>query len=367
MAFYKHCGDVVTWSVIYCCVGALILCISMFIPRWRLDEYGTSDMEKIWIFTGFDKKSYGLLHVKGSFSQSWNTMTTQTCEFRNIGQISNIGQTVWNVVTGGDPDDCKKSENCSSGFLTHMDVRCRMYEKLWTISSVTVAFTFLGVTLCAIACLAFALSNRRKTGGIVFGLFLFSGLISLSMNLAWAFVSDSAFHNLRETAWFPYPCLAIGWFLHLFGSITIIVASATFGFLVIEDACNYDETQEKIDKRNKKMQRLKANQAQAQALQNPPQQLWQQQQQQQPPLMAALPPQQALNFPPAPGYGAQRIDVHIGTAPVQRGQDFGLQQMGCQQMQSHMPAPVAYGHSSNPMGQPPKGKHDFGLQPRWKE
>jgi len=258
-------ADAEKLSIVLCCVGSFILLIGMFMPRWRVDPLGTRDIEHMFVLGGYPSRQYGLLFVKGSFTQSWNTVVNSICDARTIVAASSTWEVmsstwtdVWNgQALAGGPTQLDCGSSCSSGFYASMEERCRKFEGMATISNVALGLSLMGVLFCLSSGLLAALSKSKRMGGVVFGLFFFAGMICLASNITWAFVTDSGFKRIRETSWYPYPSLGIGWYFHLYGSVMILVADGVYGYLVLPEAWNFDPVQSKIDKREKRRQRLK--------------------------------------------------------------------------------------------------------------
>lgn len=78
----------------------------------------------------------------------------------------------------------------------------------------------------------------------------------LVLDVAWAATTWNAFTILGESAWFPYPSLAIGWFLHIYGSVTITVSAKVFGWLVMPLVRGFDPEQHELEERKKKLERM---------------------------------------------------------------------------------------------------------------
>merc|ERR1740138_1390158 len=117
----------------------------MFLPYWRRDPHGTTELTKYFDFKGFETKSYGIIHVKASWSQSWTTLAQATCDIRNLGQISGLAAGALKLISG--TGKCSGSESCQQGFASNMHIRCLEYQTMMRISMVTMAGTFLGCIL----------------------------------------------------------------------------------------------------------------------------------------------------------------------------------------------------------------------------
>merc|ERR1719326_532189 len=101
------------WCIFICCMGGLLCLISTFIPYWRLDSVGTKDLDLPSDYRGFNSRSYGVIHVKATWSQSWTTMAQGMCDVRNIGQVTGIIASGWSLVTSGDvTNGCSGSDLC---------------------------------------------------------------------------------------------------------------------------------------------------------------------------------------------------------------------------------------------------------------
>lgn len=375
------------WCIYFCIFGGLLCMMSTFIPSWRVDDAGTTEITKHWDYSGFESRSYGIIHVKASWSQSWTTLAQAACDVRNLGQLTGLAAAALSLVNDG---DCAGSESCQQGFSAHMHARCTEYQTLMRISMVTLCGTFLGI-ICVIAgTLITSMSKRKKSGGIAFGLYMFAGILLCSTNAVWAGISDNAFKNLSKSAWYPYPSLGAGWYIHTVGYLLILISNGVFGYVVLPTVWAYDPAQEKLDKKKaklaKKIEREQAAKARAEELkgiiaagqQAPPGYG-------QPPPGYGQPPPQAYGMQPGmqQGYGqaypqpapmpvaplgfAGQSDAPIygqgGAMPVANPGDFGLDAgYAAQQPQGYGYAaqqPDQYGGGTG--GSPYSGGGDFGV------
>lgn len=156
-----------------------------------------------------------------------------------------------------DTSVCEGSEQCSGGFFGHMNIRCEEYEKIWQLSNYTLSISIVACFAILVGVLLSILMKTRQWGGLVFTLFLFAGAAALIMNIVWAIATDVSFKRIMSTAWFPYPSLAMAWFLHLYGSITVLVGTAVFGIQVLPETMVYDAVEAKIVKKDRKIAKLR--------------------------------------------------------------------------------------------------------------
>lgn len=268
--FHRCIDRTEVWAVWVCILGALLVAASTFLARWRVDEVGTAEMDKYWYNQGFETKTYGLLRLQGAMVQSWSTVVTSLCQYRNYGQVMGGIQSLIEMVKNKDWDlsGCKGSEQCAGGFITSIQVRCQEYEKMWQVSTTVMVFNFVAVVLTGFAAMLSLLTDRRKTGGLAFGMFLFAGAMVTAANAAWALVTDGSFKRIMETAWYPYPTLGIAYFVNLYGGVVILAAAGVFGFLVVPEVWNFDPEQEELDERKRKLKKLQVSAAQQQHLQH---------------------------------------------------------------------------------------------------
>merc|ERR1719502_245460 len=113
-------------------------------------------------------------------------------------------------------------------------------------------------------CLLGGLGRRRVNGGIVFGLFVFAGGISLVMNLVWWYQSRETFLGLGTTAWYPFPSLSWGYFLNAGGCLLVLGATSAYGYMVLPEVYAFDKAEEKAEKfearqARKRMMKYKIN------------------------------------------------------------------------------------------------------------
>jgi len=310
------------WCIFLCAFGGLLCLVSTFVPLWRVDSHGTTELERFWDYNGFDSKSYGVIHVKGSWSQSWTTLAQGACDIRNMGQIAGLGEAALRQVHWVKGGDCEGSEECQAGFASSMHMRCVEYQTMMRISMVTLCGTFIAFILIIGGTLVTSMSKRRKSGGMAFGLYLFGGLLLAIVNAVWAAVTDNSFKNLSLAAWYPYPSLHAGFYLHTMGYSLVLIFDTVFGFIVLPSVWSYDPAQEKLDKKKAKLEKRMAKEHQYAAKKEE--------------LKAIIAGQQpgqpaAVNFPPPPGYGQ--------VAPAAYGQPAGYGQQ---------PAPSPWGQQAYP-------------------
>lgn len=246
-------------------VGALTIMVSTFLPYWRLDTEGTTTLEKYFdlsALAGFESRSYGLIHVRGTWSQSWTTLAQASCDIRNIGQITNIFGATYNWVSSGfDCSEagscCSVSSTCQGDFARAMHARCTEYQTMMRVSMVALFANFIACLMIAAGCTVFGLSKRKRTGGVAFGLWLFSSILCAIMGTVWALISDASFKELSQSSWYPYPSLGVAYYLHTSGWAVVMVCTIVFGFRVLPDVWKFDPAQEKLDKLQRKMDRKK--------------------------------------------------------------------------------------------------------------
>lgn len=347
------------WCIFLCCFGGLMCLISTFIPLWRVDDVGTTEISNIWLYTGFDRKLYGVIHVKGSWSQSWTTLAQSACDIRNLGQLTGLAAAGIKFVSGD--EGCGGSESCQQGFSSSMHARCLEYQTMMRISMVTLSGTFLAFILIIAGTLITSMSKRRKSGGIAFGFYLFAGILLMIVNIVWAAVSDNSFKNLSLSAWYPYPSLGAGFYVHTAGYALVLIWDTIFGFIILPDVWAYDPAQEKLDKKKKKLEkRMQRDQQLAQKKQELQAIVNAQQQPMHPPPGYGQQPR------PPPGYGQpaypQLAPQPLGFSQGQQGVQFQGGQGGAQ------PAPSGGdfglgGPGYDAGGQSPGGQTGFGLAP----
>jgi hypothetical protein len=333
------------WCIGLTCFGGLLCMVSTFIPMWRVDPEGTSGISEYWKYNGFSQRSYGVYHVKGSWSQSWVTLSQAACDIRNIGHITGLAEALGRSLTQWiGTAECGGSQSCQQGFVSHMHARCLDYQTLMRISMVTMTGSFLAVILIIAGTLTTSMSKRRATGGIAFGLYMFAGILLCIVNTVWAVVTDVKFKDLAKNAWYPYPSLHVGFYLHVAGYSMVLIFNAIFGFIVMPEVWKFDPAQDKLDKKKKKLEKKMARE-----------QKYAQKKEQLQAIMNAN-AQQPGHFPPPPGYGqAQPQPQAVGYgygAPQQPQQPAPLGFSGQQQ------APQSWGQGG---AQPVSNPGDFGL------
>merc|ERR1719375_1755289 len=121
-----------------------------------------------------------------------------------------------------------------------------------TYSMVTLTGTFIGIVMCMGGTLIASLSKRKRAGGITFGLYMFASIMMMITNIAWVFVSDSAFVNLQANAWYPYPSLNIGWYMHTVGYLMLGGSNVAYGFVVLPMVWAFDPVEAKLKKVQKR-------------------------------------------------------------------------------------------------------------------
>lgn len=256
----KSCASKIdNWCMIGCGIGAMFAIISCFMVSWRYDPIGTSQITSYFDMSfPFQSRGYGIIYVRGSWSQSWVTIADAACQMRNIGQITALAANAVKLVSNG---DCAGSESCQSGFASNMHTRCRAYEKLSTYSLMTLAGTWIACILCMAAGLLAGLSKRKRAGGISFGLFFFAAMMMMLSNLLWTFTSMAQFNELGRTAWYPYPSLGSAWYLHTIGYVMILICNGIYGHIVMPTVWAFDPVEAKIKKMEKRIERKNKKEA----------------------------------------------------------------------------------------------------------
>jgi uncharacterized membrane protein len=277
----------------------------MFIPRWRVDDIGTSELTKHWILSSssFQSRQYGIIFIKGSFSQSWQNLAEAACDFESASYIAKWVSATYNSFNGVN-DGCE-NEGCTGNLFNHMSERCKVYRNLRTVSQATMGLTFISVLAVTIGALIALMASTKRMGGIVFFLFFLSGCFSLMMNAWWALASDAGFKELGRSAYYPYPSLGLSWFLHLYGCATIIVGASVYGWVIYPVVSTFDPVENKMNKRIEKLEKrqfrredMKAKKAEQQQQQQAQAQYNQQMYQQQ------MQMQQMQGYPQVQQYGA---------------------------------------------------------------
>lgn len=268
--------------------------VSSFIPLWRYDPQGITELRQTFEFSSFagmsnfNSRSYGILHVKGTWSQSWTTLAQAACDVRNMGQIVGAVSSLGASLSGS----CSGSEQCSAGFSNSMNTRCIEYQSLMRLSLVVLCGTFMSCVLIMGGTLATSMSKRKKSAGIAFGCYMFAGILLMFTNVAWTVASHLSFTELGRTAWYPYPSLHVAWYMHTVGYLLILIFNVIFGRLVLPDVWKYDKATEKLDKMKDKMDKRAERDEK-----------FKQKKQELQGIMSGQ--QQPQNFPPPPGYGQQ--------------------------------------------------------------
>eukprot|EP00930_Biecheleria_cincta_P070577 TRINITY_DN5820_c0_g1_i2.p1 TRINITY_DN5820_c0_g1~~TRINITY_DN5820_c0_g1_i2.p1 ORF type:complete len:387 (+),score=61.43 TRINITY_DN5820_c0_g1_i2:58-1218(+) len=255
-------------NVEYACLsmsafGLVLVMIGIFVPRWRVDDYGVRPLSKYlsgWP-TNFVTKEYGLLSVRGSRSQSWSLITRNTCDWNTASQVSTIAVSAFTEISAmtsssSSSSGCTSYEKCGGGFANHMSDRCEKYSAMYYVSMATLGTSFLGILVSLCGLLVATLGKMKQSAGIAYGLMLFAGIVMLASNAAWALVTHFSFVELGTTAWYPYPDLGIGWFLHLYGCVTILVSMSVFGWLMMPVVMAYDAQEAKLAKRKEKLSKI---------------------------------------------------------------------------------------------------------------
>eukprot|EP00927_Polykrikos_kofoidii_P076651 TRINITY_DN73716_c0_g1_i1.p1 TRINITY_DN73716_c0_g1~~TRINITY_DN73716_c0_g1_i1.p1 ORF type:complete len:462 (+),score=26.57 TRINITY_DN73716_c0_g1_i1:83-1468(+) len=243
-------------AMLACGLSAILLMATVFLKVWRVDARGTAELATTWNFEGFQRRTYGILQVKGSSTQSWTSLTKYACDFQWTGMVLTGSSFMPSWVVNSVAPRCQQASSCQTSYYEHLQMRCAAYTKMQRISSLTLVLTFACVFVVAIASLVAALcGNSNRIGGLVFVLYLLSGACAFIVNISWAVVTDLAIKKIMETAWFPYPSLGGGWYFHLFASMMLITAAFAYGVNVMPEVLAYDAVEEKIEKHKKKLQK----------------------------------------------------------------------------------------------------------------
>ncbi|CAK0833977.1 unnamed protein product [Prorocentrum cordatum] len=246
------------------------------------------------------------------------SLAQNACDFQTHSYITGWASATVSSLS----NDCKEGDDkCSGGWFYHISERCRVYRSVRTLSFATMAITFVSIMLVTVGCFLACMSSQKQMGGIICGLFLTSGLLCFLLNLIWASVSDAGFKDLGESAYYPYPSLGIAYFLHLYGSVMLIVASGVYGWIIYPVVMNYDEKEVKMNKKIARMEKRAEHRARAQEQQMQVQQQCMVQQmypQPQPMGNMAMPMQMApqIQMSGVPGdWKSRRVQWPTWTAP----------------------------------------------------
>jgi len=243
------------WAIGHCGFACVLLVVSLFTPRWRVDDVGAKAIQNNWGWLDgltFDTRQYGVIFVKGTVTHSWMSLAQSACDFQTHSYLTGWVGSVGGMIEGS----CDEGhDTCSGGWFYHISERCRVYRSVRTLSFATMGITFVAIMLSVVGCFLACMASQKKMGGLVCGLFLCSGLICFLMNISWAAVTDAGFKDLGESAYYPYPSLGIAYFLHLYGCITLIVGSSVYGWIIYPVVANYDESEAKMKKKIARMQK----------------------------------------------------------------------------------------------------------------
>jgi len=252
------------YAIAHCGVACFLLVISLFTPRWRVDDVGAQHIANTWQWLDgltFETREYGVIFVKGTVTHSWMSLAQNACDFQTHSYITGWASATVSSLS----NDCKEGDDkCSGGWFYHISERCRVYRSVRTLSFATMGITFVSIMLVTVGCFLACMASQKQMGGIICGLFFTSGVLCFLLNLIWAGVSDAGFKDLGESAYYPYPSLGIAYFLHLYGSIMLIVASGVYGWIIYPAVMSYDEAEAKMNKKLARMEKRAEHRARAQ-------------------------------------------------------------------------------------------------------
>lgn len=230
--------------------GVAILCLlaGLFIPRWRFDPIGLTPLKTYYDLSGgFESKSYGIVHVQGSYSQSWTFVAEAACDILNFAQAVALVRHVF--------ESCDGTETCSGAFASAMHHRCTEYERIQKLSYMMLICTFSALMMAMAGMLTAAFSRRKRTGGISFGLWVCAGFVSGGADLAWVLTTHDAFNNLKRYSWYPYPPLHAGFYVYTAGVVLLLACGGIYGAIWLPKAWVHDDATQKLEIRNWKLQR----------------------------------------------------------------------------------------------------------------
>jgi len=251
-------------SVLAAAFACFIAMVSSFLPGWRRGG-GSQNLLKgnyaavnDWIPLSFSRRDYGLIQIRGSYSQTLGVLTSTTCETAWVGATSKALQTAF----GGDECPSGHAGDCFFGLDLMINNRCVNYQLMMIVSYVTLCFTFLATMMVIGATMCAFLTKTKVTGSIVVGLYIFATVTMLASNVAYAVVSHIAFTDLGENQTYPYPPLSYAYYLHVFAILVLMVATGVFYWKVMPKVRSYCPEEEKRIKRERRMNKFKRNRPQ---------------------------------------------------------------------------------------------------------
>merc|ERR1719378_1483699 len=94
-----------------------------------------------WFYQGFEERYIGLVQVRGTFAQSWSTISRTTCDHAEWIYMGGALQGVTGANCG------KGGETCSVGYTEHMMERCTNYQIVNNVNNIVIGLTFLSVMM----------------------------------------------------------------------------------------------------------------------------------------------------------------------------------------------------------------------------
>lgn len=251
-------------SVLAAAFACFVAMISSFLPGWRRGGGSTQFLKgnyaavNDWFPLSFLRRDYGLIQIRGSYSQTMGVLTSTTCETAWLGAASTALQKAFgeNECPSGHVGDC------FFGLDKMINNRCVNYQLMMIVSYVTLCFTFLATMMVIGATMCAFLTKSKITGSIVVGLYIFATVTLLATNVGYAVVSHVAFTDLGDKQTYPYPPLSYAYYMHLFAILILIVSTSVYYWKVMPRVRSYCPEEEKRNKRERRLNKFRRNRPQ---------------------------------------------------------------------------------------------------------
>jgi hypothetical protein len=207
--------------------GALLLAgagmgMGSVFMTWRAGA-GMTGIDKLpgALGPGFEARTYGISEVKGMTVRSWHdTMVLMCARAAKVKVDADL------VETGAcDSNDSRYEEECNPMFLDALEKRCEAYSAVYTYNKGIFMIAALTVVLNAVlgAAMIVPKGPLLKFRHMVLPGAVCAGLQVLVAATVWCYISDNEFKVIGKKVEFPYPSLAMGFY------VFVVAAFLTLG------------------------------------------------------------------------------------------------------------------------------------------
>jgi len=165
---------------------------------------------------GFQSRQYGLFSVSGNKVRSWDDLMHLTCD--RAAKVEVASGVVETGACNGEIGE-RLAEECSEHFLDSLQDRCKSYNNIYAASTglfyATIGIAVFGVI--GALCMLMPKGPLNAAKPMVLPLGVGAYLASLFIVGGYAWITDMEFWDLGKVTMYPYPSLAMGFYIYAAG------------------------------------------------------------------------------------------------------------------------------------------------------